>query len=155
MRTPPAPPAHHRMFAGAAARRASVYVSAAALVGVAGSAAARFATPGDPHGRIRVFGSPASDRPAAEATRVEWDHEADRGAIDVRESDGVVRRYYMERQNSGENGDSGASGSGDGGIFGPPPDATQQEPAASDEDGDGGYRVWGGDEVPRGSRPGG
>jgi hypothetical protein len=79
---------------GAGPRRALVYVLAAALVVVAGLFAVRLARPPDPYGEVRV--QQVSIEDGAQTERAQWDSEQGRGVMDVRESDGVVRRYYME-----------------------------------------------------------
>jgi hypothetical protein len=74
-----------------------VYVIAAALVIVAGIFAVRLARPDDPYESVRVERvSEGASRPGARTERVQWDSERGRGVFDVREGDGVVRRYYME-----------------------------------------------------------
>jgi len=88
---------------GAGPRRALVYLIAAALVIVAGGFAVRLASPPDPYGEVRV--EPLSDgasRAGAHTERVQWDSKQGRGVVDVRESDGAVRRYYMENDGSDE-----------------------------------------------------
>lgn len=70
-----------------------MYLIAAALVVIAGTVAVRLARPADPYESIRV--DTISDS-AAKTERVQWDSERGRGLVDVRESDGAVRRYYME-----------------------------------------------------------
>lgn len=80
-----------------------VYVIAAVLVIVAGFVAARLAMPSDPYGAVRVEGVPPGSAGATGQTEaMRWDAEQGRGVVDVRESDGVVRRYYME--DKGEEG---------------------------------------------------
>ena len=82
---------------GAGPRRAFVYVLAAALVVIAGLFAVRLARPPDPYGTVRVapiFGGAGGE--GAQTERAQWDSREGRGVMDVRESDGVVRRYYME-----------------------------------------------------------
>ena len=88
-------PFHYRLLMGAGPRRAVVYVLAAALVVVAGLFAVQLARPADPYGAVRVEQISGS-RQDAETERAQWDSEQGRGFIDRRESDGVVRRYYME-----------------------------------------------------------
>lgn len=82
---------------GAGYRRAFVYVVAAALVIIAGVVAVHLARPADPFGPVRVerVGGDASQA-GARTEQVQWDAEEGRGVLDVRESDGAVRRYYME-----------------------------------------------------------
>ena len=94
---PPRIPLYHRLMMGAGLRRAMVYVIAAVLVVVAGFYATRLARPDDPYDAVRVEGvSPGSDQRGAQTEAVQWDSEHGRGMADVRESDGVVRRYYMQ-----------------------------------------------------------
>lgn len=82
---------------GAGPRRALVYLIAAALVIIAGIAAVRLARPPDPYANVRVEQVPGGAAAAGSRTeRVQWDSAEGRGVFDVRESDGVVRRYYME-----------------------------------------------------------
>ncbi len=86
---------------GAGIRRAAVYLIAGVLVVVAGLIAVRFAQPEDPYDDVavqRVGGSGENTRTEA----VRWDSEQGRGMIDVRESDGVVRRYYMQSDDEGD-----------------------------------------------------
>lgn len=82
---------------GAGLRRALVYVIAAGLVVLAGVWAVRLSMPPDPYSTVHVeeVSAGASARGAA-TERARWDSEEGRGVMDVRESDGVVRRYYME-----------------------------------------------------------
>lgn len=78
-------------------RRAIVYVIACVLVIVAGLYAVRLARPDDPYGDIRIQGvSSGASEGDARTEAVRWDSEEGRGMVDVREGDGVVRRYYME-----------------------------------------------------------
>jgi len=100
---PPRIPLYHRLLMGAGLRRATVYVIAAVLVIAAGFVAARLATPSDPYGEVRVEGvPPGSSGGSGRTEAMGWDAEQGRGVIDVRESDGVMRRYYME--DKGEEG---------------------------------------------------
>jgi hypothetical protein len=88
---------------GAAPRRAFVYVLAAALVLVAGVYAVRLSLPDDPYSSVRVQEVPSAvAAEGAETERVQWDSSQGRGVMDVRGTDGEVRRYYME--GSGRNG---------------------------------------------------
>jgi len=94
---PPRIPFHHRLLMGAGPRRALVYVIAAALVVLVGLFAARLSMPADPYGAVRVEQiSHGAAGQGAQTERAQWDSEQGRGIMDVRESDGVVRRYYME-----------------------------------------------------------
>ncbi|MFO8082389.1 MAG: hypothetical protein R6V07_19085 [Armatimonadota bacterium] len=70
---------------------------AAALVIIAGMVAVHLARPPDPFGPVRVerVGGGASES-GARTEQVQWDAEEGQGVLDVRESDGAVRRYYME-----------------------------------------------------------
>ena len=78
-------------------RRAVVYILAIALVIAVGLFAGRLARPADPYGAVRVERvSEGASQSGAQTERVEWDTETGRGVLDVRESDGAVRRYYME-----------------------------------------------------------
>jgi len=87
---------------GAGLRRAGVYVVAAVLVVVAGLFAARLARPADPHASVRVEGvSPGAAGGTAETRAVQWNSAHGRGVVGVLESDGVVRRYYMEDKGNG------------------------------------------------------
>jgi hypothetical protein len=82
---------------GAGPRRAFVYLIAAALVVAAGMIAARLSMPADPYGSVRVQHlSEGASRPGARTEQVQWDSEQGRGVVDVREGDGVIRRYFME-----------------------------------------------------------
>jgi len=99
---PPRIPLYHRLMMGAGLRRAGVYVVAAVLVVVAGLFAAHLARPGDPYDSVRVEGvSPGATGGTAETRAVQWDSAHGRGVVDVQESDGVVRRYYMEDKGDG------------------------------------------------------
>jgi hypothetical protein len=88
---------YHRFLMGAGYRRAIVYLIAAALVVISGIFAVRLARPADPFGPVRVqqVSGSAAER-GAQTEQVQWDAEKGRGILDVRESDGAVRRYYME-----------------------------------------------------------
>lgn len=87
---------------GAGLRRAGVYVVAAILVVVAGLYAARWARPSDPYRSVEVIGlSSGGGDASAETKSVHWDSARGRGVVDVQESDGVVRRYYMESGSGG------------------------------------------------------
>lgn len=99
---PPRIPFHHRLLMGAGPRRAVVYLIAAALTLIAGAFAVRLATPPDPYGAVRVEHVPrGAGAPGAQTEQVQWDAEHGRGILDVRESDGAVRRYYMEDDGGG------------------------------------------------------
>jgi hypothetical protein len=87
---------------GAGLRRVIVYLIACALVLVVGVVAARLTLPADPYPEIHVEGDASGTGAVAETEAVRWDNERGRGTIDVRERDGVVRRYYMEE--TGEHG---------------------------------------------------
>ncbi len=86
---------------GAAFRRAGVYVVAAVLVVVVGFFATRLAKPADPYASVRVEGVSSGASGAAETRAVQWDSAHGRGVVDVQDSDGVVRRYYMEDKGNG------------------------------------------------------
>ncbi|MFW6156297.1 MAG: hypothetical protein ACOC7J_03170 [Armatimonadota bacterium] len=120
MRPPPRIPLYHRLMMGAGLRRALVYVIAAVLIVVAGISAARLSMPADPYESVHVeSASPGAARGDAQTEAVRWDSERGRGIVDVRESDGVVRRYYMENdRNDGMRvwgGEEAPADSNDGG----------------------------------------
>lgn len=88
---------------GAGPRRALVYLITAALVVVAGIFAVRLASPSDPYGEVPVQHlSRGASGSGAQTEQVQWDSEQGRGVVDVRESDGAVRRYYLEDSDGDE-----------------------------------------------------
>ncbi len=102
MGPPPRHPTYIRLLQGAGARRILVYILAGVLVLVSGLTAVRLARPADPYDSVRVERLPGiSGDETAETTNVRWDAETGRTSIDVRESDGVVRRYYLENEGEG------------------------------------------------------
>ncbi len=99
---PPVPLEQSRLLSGTKLRRSLVYLIAAALVLLAGTMAVRMALPPDPNARVAVETLPGLANTAdAETTAVKWDVETGRTAIDVRESDGAVRRYFLEPADGG------------------------------------------------------
>lgn len=102
MRHPPKEPALTRFAQGARLRRTMVYVLAAVLVTVAGVMAVEMSMPADPHASVRVEHLPGTrGGDAAETQDVRFDPGTGTTAIDVRHSDGVVRRYFL-REHPGE-----------------------------------------------------
>lgn len=91
---------HARWFRSARPRRIGIYLLAAVLVVVIGSWAARLARPPDPYGAITVTTLPGiTDPENTQTTSVRWNPETGRTTIDVREPDGVVRRYVVQSEN--------------------------------------------------------
>ena len=87
----------HKLVASARSRRALVYVLAAALVVAAALGGVRLASPPDPHARVRVQRLPGAPSDGGRTTtEVTHDLKTNRTAIDVRQPDGTVTRYYVD-----------------------------------------------------------
>ena len=97
-RPPPRDLAHNRLWQGAGPRRALVYVLASVLVIGAGLVAVRMSMPEDPHARVQVERLPGAAEDGATTTNVRYDPSTGTTSVDVRQPDGVVRRYYLEQE---------------------------------------------------------
>lgn len=95
----PQNPATARFLAGAHLRRVIVYAIAGVLIVAVALGAVRLATPPDSY-HVPTRSLPGAG-PGAETTGVQWDRETGETTIEVRETDGTMRRYRVNATEDG------------------------------------------------------